>query len=118
MATYEITGFDSLSDLGIAREIGDRVRAERIRQSKSQLEFSAAAGIPLRTYQRFERDGSGTIETLVAALRACNRLRALQVALPQPTLPERQTPLSRLTPPRVRRALKDDDEDVGNDVSP
>ncbi|MBK3812780.1 MULTISPECIES: helix-turn-helix domain-containing protein [Paraburkholderia] len=111
MTNYDVAGFDSLCDLEIIREIGDRVRAERIRQNKSQLEFSAAAGIPLRTYQRFERDGSGTVETLVAVLRACNRLRGLQVALPQPTLPERQTPLSRLTPPRVRRAFKGDDED-------
>ena len=111
MTAYEITGFDSMNDGEIVREIGDRVRAERIRQSKSQLEFAAAAGIPLRTYQRFERDGSGTIETLVASLRTCNRLRALQIALPQPTLPERQTPLSRLTPPRVRRALKANDGD-------
>jgi len=111
MSTYEISDFDRLSDVQITREIGDRVRAERIRQNKSQLEFATVAGIPVRTYQRFERDGSGTIETLVAALRACHRLRGLQVALPQPTLPERQTPLSRLTPPRVRRALKADDED-------
>uniref|UniRef100_UPI003F4FE012 helix-turn-helix domain-containing protein n=1 Tax=Caballeronia sp. LjRoot34 TaxID=3342325 RepID=UPI003F4FE012 len=117
MTTYEITDFDSLSDVEITQEIGERIRAERIRQSKSQLEFSAVIGIPLRTYQRFERDGSGTIETLVAALRACNRLRGLQVALPQPTLPERQTPLSRLTPPRVRRAIKGDDEDDRNDGS-
>ncbi|WP_322046641.1 helix-turn-helix transcriptional regulator [Paraburkholderia sp. J67] len=110
MNTYEIAGFDSMSDSEIVHEIGDRLRAERIRQNKSQAEFAAAADIPLRTYQRFERDGSGTIETLVAALRACQRLRGLQVALPQPTLPERQTPLSRLTPPRVRRKSTPDIE--------
>ncbi|QCP48326.1 helix-turn-helix transcriptional regulator [Trinickia violacea] len=111
MSNYEISSFDSMSDIEITLAIGDRVRAERIRQNKSQLEFARVAGIPLRTYQRFERDGSGTIETLVAALRACERLRGLQVALPQPTLPERQTPLSRLTPPRVRRKLKLEGED-------
>lgn len=114
MEIYEISGFDCMDNLEITRAIGDRVRAERIRQNKSQLEFAGAAGIPLRTYQRFERDGSGTIETLVAALRACQRLRGLQVALPQPTLPERQTPLSRLTPPRVRRKVKlDGENDLG-----
>ncbi|WP_175995726.1 helix-turn-helix domain-containing protein [Burkholderia stabilis] len=110
MNTYEIAGFDSMNDGEIVHEIGDRVRAERIRQNKSQAEFAAAAGIPLRTYQRFERNGSGTIETLVAVLRACQRLRGLQVALPQPTLPERRTPLSRLTPPRVRRKYAPDIE--------
>lgn len=109
MNDYDVSGFDSLSDAEIVCEIGDRVRAERIRQNKSQLEFATSAGIPLRTYQRFERDGAGTIETLVAALRASNRLRGLQVALPHPTLPERQTPLSRLTPPRVRRTRKAED---------
>lgn len=112
---YENSYFDSLDDAEIAREIGDRLRAERIRQNRSQLEFSVAAGIPLRTYQRFERDGSGTVETLVAALRACNRLRGLQVALPQRALPERQTPLSRLTPPRVRRASKSPNGDDGKE---
>ncbi|MEI7296247.1 helix-turn-helix transcriptional regulator [Paraburkholderia tropica] len=101
-----------MSNHDIVHAIGDRLRAERIRQNKSQAEFAAAADIPLRTYQRFERDGSGTIETLVAALRACQRLRGLQVALPQPTLPERQTPLSRLTPPRVRRkSMLDSEQD-------
>lgn len=110
MKIYEISSFDSMGDFEITQAIGDRVRAERIRQNKSQLEFAGAAGIPLRTYQRFERDGSGTIQTLVAALRACQRLRGLQVALPQPTLPERHTPLSRLTPPRVRRKVKLDGE--------
>ncbi|WP_186079825.1 helix-turn-helix domain-containing protein [Burkholderia gladioli] len=110
MNSYVIAGFDSIDDSEIVHEIGNRLRAERIRQNKSQAEFAAAAGIPLRTYQRFERDGSGAIETFVAALRACQRLRALQVALPQPTLPERQTPLSRLTPPRVRRKSMPDSE--------
>jgi transcriptional regulator with XRE-family HTH domain len=103
MEDYGGDKFDSMSNVEITRAIGERIRAERIRQSKSQAEFAALAGIPTRTYQRFERDGSGTTETLVAVLRACQRLRVLQVALPQPTLPERQTPLSRLTLPRVRR---------------
>lgn len=111
MNTYVDGDFDSMSNVEIAQAVGERVRAERIRQKKSQAEFAALAGVPLRTYQRFEVNGLGTVETLAAALRACQRLRGLQVALPQPTLPERQTPLSRLTPPRVRRS-RDSRDDV------
>jgi transcriptional regulator with XRE-family HTH domain len=100
---YALLAFDSLRDADVILAIGERLRAERIRLGLSQAEFAQKAAIANRTYQRLERDGVGNIETLVAALRACNRLRALQIALPQPDLPERRTPLSRYTPPRVRR---------------
>jgi transcriptional regulator with XRE-family HTH domain len=102
-ADYTLLGFEALRDGDVVLAIGARLRAERIRNGLSQAELAQKAAIALRTYQRLERDGAGTIETLVAVLRACNRLRALQIALPQPEIAERRTPLSRYTPPRVRR---------------
>lgn len=90
-----------MSDDDIAKEIGVRLRAERIRRQLTQLQMAELAGIPLRTYKRLETNGTGAIATLIAAMRACDRIVGLQIMLPQPALPERKNRLIELTKRRT-----------------
>lgn len=93
----------SLTDDEVCLEIGKRLRAERIRKKMSQVEMSKLSGIPLRTYKRLEADGTGSIGTLVAAIRATGRLIGFQVLLPQPELPQRRDAFVEIAKRRVQR---------------
>lgn len=104
MKTDELVSFEALSASQVAKEVGARLRAERIRRGMSQTEMAERAGLSTRTYRRLEAEGAGTVAALLAVLRVCERLRALQVFLPQAHLPEVRTPLSASTLPRVRRS--------------
>lgn len=104
MKIDEIVSFESLSASQVAKEVGARLRAERIRRGMSQTEMAERVGLSTRTYRRLEAEGAGTVAALLAVLRVCERLRALQVFLPQAHLPEVRTPLSASTLPRVRRS--------------
>ncbi|GIZ51886.1 hypothetical protein NCCP691_19000 [Noviherbaspirillum aridicola] len=102
-----------MSDEEVCQEIGRRLRAERLRRQLTQSEMSELAGIPLRTYKRLEADGSGSIATFVAAVRAAGRLLGLQLLLPQPELPERRNPLTDIAKRRTaRKKLKPNDNDL------
>ena len=83
MKIDEIVSFESLSASQVAKEVGARLRAERIRRGMSQTEMAERAGLSTRTYRRLEAEGAGTVAALLAVLRVCERLRALQVFLPQ-----------------------------------
>jgi len=107
----DFVNFEALPASQVAKEVGLRIRAERIRRRLSQAEMAERAGLSTRTYRRLEADGAGTVMALLAVLRVCERLRALQVFLPQADLPEIRTPLSSSTLPRVRRS------DIQSDVA-
>lgn len=83
--------FSSLPDADICAVIAIRLKTERLRGGMSQLALSEKSGIPLRTYKRFEATGRGQIDTLVAVLRALNRLRLLEVLLPPPAIEVRDS---------------------------
>ena len=100
---FDMPNMALMNDEQICREIGVRLRAERIRRDLTQAEMSDLSGIPLRTYKRLEANGAGSIETFIAALRAFDRLIGLQLLLPQPTLVERRNPLTTLTAQRMQR---------------
>lgn len=94
---------DTMSVTNICRDIGRRIRAERIRRELTQLEMAALANLTIRTYRRLEADGVGTIRVLVAALRAYDRIKHLTMLLPQPDLAPTRTALAISMKPRVRR---------------
>jgi len=91
-----------LSDDAICAVIGYRLKTERLRLGFSQVVVARTAGVSVRTYKRFEATGLGAIATLVAGLRMMNRLRALEVMLPPPSLPPRDTPAEKLERLRKR----------------
>jgi transcriptional regulator with XRE-family HTH domain len=84
-----------------------KVRKSRQAAGLSQAAFADLAGIPLRTYKRFESHGKANLETFVAALRALERTQYLVTLFPadarmpvSPTLEEtlRITRARRLRP--------------------
>lgn len=61
-----------------------RVRRARTETGETQAAFAARALVPLRTYKRFEKDGSATLQTFVQILRTLGRTQYLMHLFPQP----------------------------------
>ena len=70
----------------VCRYLAHEVRRARVRDGESQKEFAERAGIPLRTYKRFELHGRGSLETFIRALRAMGRTHYLYMLFPRPSL--------------------------------
>lgn len=82
--------------------IATKIRQIRRAEKESQEVFSKRAGVPLRTYKRFEAHGQASLETFIQVLGAVGRTQYLLLIFPQnrtvaakPTLSER---LRQLTP--------------------
>lgn len=95
--------FDKMTISQLSAEIGIRLRAERIRLGLTQADMAERAQLPTRTYRRLETAGSGSVRVLLCALKACNRLKALQISLPQRELPKVRNALTIVEQSRVRR---------------
>ena len=61
-----------------------KVRRQRREAGLSQAEFASQAGIPLRTYKRFEAHGKANLETFIEVLRALGRTHYLFMLFPAP----------------------------------
>lgn len=69
----------------IALELANRCRALRLEQNLSQEELAQRAGIALRTYRRFEQEGSISLERLIGVIQSLNRIPELEsILLPSP----------------------------------
>ena len=83
------------SDGEIVGDLSERCRSIRLSQNMTQQEAAERAGIPLRTYRRFEQEGQISLERFVAVLRALNRageLESLLAPLPVRDLRELESP--------------------------
>lgn len=76
--------------------IATKIRQIRRAEKESQEVFSKRAGVPLRTYKRFETHGQANLETFIQVLSAVGRTQYLFLIFPQqktvsvkPTLDER-----------------------------
>jgi transcriptional regulator with XRE-family HTH domain len=69
------------SDVEMVGELSERCRSIRLSQNMTQQETAERAGIPLRTFRRFEQEGQISLERLVAVLRALNRAGELESLL-------------------------------------
>ncbi|MDA0349937.1 MAG: helix-turn-helix transcriptional regulator [Verrucomicrobia bacterium] len=65
----------------IAAEIANRCRDLRLEQNLSQEELAKRSGIVLRTYRRFEQEGSISLERLVGVIQSLNRISELETIL-------------------------------------
>jgi putative transcriptional regulator len=79
-------GITEMSDKAVMELIGDRTRRERLNQNLTQQELAERAGLGLRTVKSLEAGQRPTLETMVRALRALNRLGAIDAFLPEPGL--------------------------------
>lgn len=72
-----------------------KARRHRHETGQSQAEFAKQAGVPLRTYKRFESQGKANLETFIQVLGAMGRTPYLFMLFPQsmqqapPTLDEK-----------------------------
>lgn len=92
-----------LTNEDICAVIGYRLKAERLRLRLTQDGVARSAHVSLRTYKRFENGVCGSVRTLVAVLRAMDRLRLLEVVLPAATLSPRDTLQGRVE--RIRKRV-------------
>lgn len=69
----------------VCKYLATKVRAMRRHVRESQEEFALRAGVPLRTYKRFETHGRGSLETFVQILRAVERVHYLFMLFPSTT---------------------------------
>ena len=68
----------------LCRLMAAQLKAERLRRDWTQEFAARQANLPLRTYCRLERLGNGSIENLMALLKAFNRQMLVAVLFPGP----------------------------------
>lgn len=66
--------------------IGERVRAERLRQELTQATLADKAGISPRALRTLEAGGGAQLTTLVRIMKALGAESALLALLPEPTI--------------------------------
>src|SRR5437773_585238 len=82
-----------------------KVRRHRREAGISQADFAKQAGIPLRTYKRFEAHGKANLETFIEVLRAMERTQYLFMLFPPPMRPAKVPTLDeKLMSARARSA--------------
>lgn len=80
-----------------------KVRRHRRDAGISQADFAKQAGIPVRTYKRFESHGKANLETFIEVLRAMERTHYLFMLFPAPVrIPVAPTLEDRLRAARLR----------------
>lgn len=73
-----------MSDRGILRELGRRLRRARLEQDISQRQVAEIAGLSRVTVGNLERGIPSSLLTLVQYLRALGKLDELDALLPDP----------------------------------
>lgn len=76
--------FTSMSDRGILREIGRRVKRMRLRTNLTQQALAKTAGLARSTVSQLERGSPSSTLTLVQVLRALEVLDEFDTFLPDP----------------------------------
>lgn len=72
----------SMTDKAIARELGRRLKQQRLNKDLSQREIAVSAGLSITAVQGTEK-GESTILTLIKVLRALRALDSLESFLPE-----------------------------------
>lgn len=74
--------FYAATDPSVLEELGRRLRQRRLDRNLSQQEIAEKAGLDRTTVGALERDGRGTLLTVVQVLRALSALDELDGFLP------------------------------------
>lgn len=75
----------SLTDKGIEKELGQRIKLLRLRKNISQKTLAEAAALSLNAIKSLEL-GRGKLSTLIAVLRQLSALEHLNNFIPEPTI--------------------------------
>ena len=73
----------SMTDNSILAEIGNRLKALRLRKNITQAQLAKATTLNIKTIKALESDGSGKITSLVGVLRELDSLDALDSFIPE-----------------------------------
>lgn len=71
------------ADQATVTELGRRVQRARLDRNMTQVQLAEAAGVSLRTIERFESAGSAQLTSVVRILRALNLSERLDRLLPE-----------------------------------
>lgn len=77
--------FYSLSDKAVEDELGNRIKALRLRKNTTQKELADAATLSLNAIKSLE-SGRGKLSTLIAVLRELGALDHLNSFIPEPSI--------------------------------
>ena len=83
------------SDEKILMEIGERLKAERIRSGYTQSTLAKESGVAKSTIERLEKGESVQFLNLIKILRALNRVNSLDLLLPS----KQKTPMEYVNSP-------------------
>lgn len=70
--------FSDKTNLEIMDYLSAKIRAERKRRKLSQEKFALLAGIPVRTFKRFEQDCNGSVDNFINIFRAFGKVNFFQ----------------------------------------
>jgi transcriptional regulator with XRE-family HTH domain len=92
-------------------ELGQWLRALRQQREMTQPMLASRSGVPVATLSRLEREGAGSLESMLRVLQALGELDGfhaeLQERLRRVTLPRDLADLKRTTPkPRLRVRMR------------
>ena len=92
----------------ITTDFAKKIKQERLRQNKTQEEFSLKAGVKLSTYKTFENKAKGTFENFLLILKAFGKINELESILSKPEFsPKEQiTKNSKQEKQRVKHKIK------------
>lgn len=93
--------FYSMADKGIEAELGNRLKALRLRKNITQQQLAEATTLSLNAIKALEK-GRGKLATLIAVLRELGTLQELDNFIPAPTVSPLQ--LARMQGKKRRRA--------------
>ena len=96
--------YDEMNEQEILREIGRRLRRERLNRNLTQQKLAEMTGLGRRTIVKAEHGDVTTVATLVAILRGLGLLAQLDEFLPDPPLSPVQ--LARLKGRQRQRASR------------
>jgi len=77
--------FYSLTDKGIEAELGDRIKALRLRKNITQKVLAEATSLSLNAIKALE-SGRGKLSTIIAVLRELGALEQLDNFIPEPAI--------------------------------
>ncbi len=75
----------TMTDSAIAAELGQRIRALRLRNDVTQQQLAQATSLSLNSIKSLE-SGRGKLTTLIAVLRELGALRDLDSFIPEPAI--------------------------------
>lgn len=102
-----LNSFKDKTNAELIEYLSVKIRAERNKLKLSQKDFAELAGIPLRTYKRFEQSCDGSIENLINVLRVFDKVGFFQSIFPTTNLQKRPTVIDRFEEIRRKSQSRD-----------